>query len=90
MPDPFDTPDKTFISENIPVFAPKREQVVTAAQEWTPSVGDKVFVCTVYQGIKINPGTGAGTQFDWAPSDPIGIRPGYKYTFSVSSVILVE
>lgn len=70
----------------IPCFAPKRVQAITATEAWTPGADDRVFACTVTQGIKIN----GGTQFDWPEAVPFGIQAGYTYTFSITSTILVE
>jgi len=68
------------------VFTPGRVQAVVATEAWTPSADDRVFCCTVDQGIKID----GGTQFDWPAGSPLGIKSvTTTYTFSVSSTILV-
>lgn len=73
-------------NQPVPVLAPKRLQVVTATEAWTPGVDDRVFACTVDQGIKIN----GGTEFPWPAATPLGIVDQYTYTFSITSTVLVE
>jgi len=70
----------------VPVLAPKRLQAVTATEAWTPGADDRVFACTVPQGIKLN----GGTEFPWPEAVPLGIQQGMTYTFSTTSTILVE
>lgn len=66
-------------------FAASRGVEITAEGEWTPEPGDRAFVCSDLQGIKIN----GGVEFKWQEGIPMVIRRNQKYTFSVTSTIAV-
>lgn len=67
------------------VFTPLRTQAVIAATEWAPGGNDLAFLATTDVNVNIN----GGTDFPLSAYTPIGISPGYTFTFDAPITLLV-
>lgn len=89
MPNPFSTPDKTFVTENIPVFAPKRMVQIDSSGYWEPLPGDKVFysdaATTFTLGVETSESIFANLQQGFIQ----GITSGQTFTFSTTPILVV-
>ena len=89
MPNPFETPDNTFVTEKIPVFAPKRMVQIDSSGYWEPLPSDKVFYpdadTTFTLGAEESDSVFANLQQGFVQ----GIVPGTTFTFSTAPVLVV-
>lgn len=73
-------------NELMQVFTPKRiESVAAEALAWTPDDSDRAFLATADCNMSIN----GGTEFPLQAYSPLGIVPGFIYTFGAPVLLLV-
>lgn len=89
MPDPFNTPNRTFVTEKMQVIAPKRIDELDSTLYWEPQAGDKVFYVdndTTYTlGASDSNSVFANLQQGFIQ----GILPGQTFTFSTDVKVVV-
>ncbi len=89
MPNPFSDHEGRIVSENVPVFAPKRIQQMTLGVEWTPSDNDIAFYPGTATTFTLGAGDSSSIYIDLPAGQAMGIKPGITFTFSTSVVIAV-
>jgi len=90
MPDPFNTPDQTFVRENIPVFAVRRIVNITAGDIWTPDSTDIVFYSDTDTTYTLDSIPDSGSAYvGLSKYFTMGIFPGNIFTFSTNVTLAV-
>lgn len=89
MPNPFVTPDNTFVRQDIPVFVPKRIVELDSSLYFEPLAGDKVFYVdgdtTFCLGAETSESVFANLQQGFIQ----GISDGQTFTFSSAVKVVV-